>query len=64
MTSWGCPFVCNFCSVTAMFGQLALDLGLDIVSVRHVAAGTVKLEKRYSSGVSFIHAPTPRSAVA
>ena len=21
MTSWGCPFDCNFCSVTAMFGQ-------------------------------------------
>ena len=20
MTSWGCPFACNFCSVTAMFG--------------------------------------------
>ena len=21
MTSWGCPFACNFCSVTAMFGR-------------------------------------------
>ncbi len=21
MTSWGCPFKCNFCSVTAMFGR-------------------------------------------
>ena len=21
MTSWGCPFDCNFCSVTAMFGR-------------------------------------------
>ena len=21
MTSWGCPFACSFCSVTAMFGQ-------------------------------------------
>ncbi len=21
MTSWGCPFDCNFCSVTAMFGK-------------------------------------------
>ena len=21
MTSWGCPFHCNFCSVTAMFGR-------------------------------------------
>ena len=21
MTSWGCPFGCNFCSVTAMFGR-------------------------------------------
>ena len=21
MTSWGCPFACNFCSVTALFGR-------------------------------------------
>ena len=26
MTSWGCPFACNFCSVTAMFGRKYLSL--------------------------------------
>lgn len=30
--------------VTASYGQLVLDLGLDLVSVRHVAAGTVRLQ--------------------
>ena len=31
--------------VTVMFAQLVLDFGLDIVAVRHVAAGTVRLEE-------------------
>jgi O-antigen/teichoic acid export membrane protein len=30
--------------VTVMFAQIVLDFGLDIVAVRHVAAGTVRLE--------------------
>lgn len=30
--------------VAAAYGQLALDFGLDVVSVRHVAAGTVRLD--------------------
>lgn len=31
--------------VAVMYAQLVLDFGLDIVAVRHVAAGTVKLEE-------------------
>ncbi|MCX8108478.1 MAG: hypothetical protein N3G20_06715, partial [Verrucomicrobiae bacterium] len=30
--------------VVATYGQLLLDLGLDVVSVRHVASGSVRLD--------------------
>lgn len=41
--------------VAAMFGQLVLDFGLEIVSVRHVAAGTMTLA-RVTSAVCTLRA--------
>ena len=45
MTSWGCPFACNFCSVTTMFGRRS--------RCRSVASVIAELEERQPRRVFF-----------